>query len=133
MQVRFDSLGGFVKGIAAEQEDPDAGDQRTRRKLTPEELGFVQLLAFVYALESFLRNGTRAARSAALEFESLGLEGFTVGTTTFTPDNENTRRGEILAEQLKEIVRGTKYGTALEEARSLTTLVRRLLRDVRNG
>lgn len=128
LQRRFDSLGGYVQGII--EEERDKGDSPFR--LSAEDKQVVQLAAFIYMLDGFLRAGSRAAREASTTFESFGLSGFQVGSTHFTSDNLSTRRGELLAEELRSVVLQTSLGPYIRRARSMKDLVSWLIRDMTN-
>lgn len=132
MQMRFDSLGSFVKAVAEEQRSTEVAG-RLREPLSSEQLAFIQLLAFVYSLTSFLRDGSRAAREAASVFESLGMTGFTVGEAIFTERNENTARGDALASGLADALVGTACAEVLTTSRSMTELISRLVRELSRG
>lgn len=128
LQRRFDSLGGYVQGIIEEERDK----REIPVRLSAEDRQVVQLGAFIYMLDGFLRAGSRAAREASSTFESFGLSGFQVGSTHFTSDNMNTRRGEILAQELRAVVLQTSLGPYIRTARSMRDLVSRLIRDMTN-
>lgn len=128
LQQRFNSLSGYVQGII----DEEAETYDTSIRLSPEDKQIIQLAAFIYSLDSFLRAGARAAREASVTFERFGLSGFQVGSTHFTSDNLNTQRGEMLARELREVALQTPLGSYITNARSIRDLVNWLIRDIRN-
>lgn len=91
LQRRFESLGKYVRGIV----DEESSKIDSRIILSTEEVQWIQLAALVFSLDSFFRAGTRSARNAATIFEQYDLTGFQVGSTVFTKDNYNTRRGDL--------------------------------------
>ncbi len=126
LQIRFNSFEGFVSGIVAEEEHR----QRQRLRFSRQNFQVIQLCAFIYTIDEFFRAGTRAARDASTLFEEFGYGGFQVGSTYFDKDNENTRRGENLANQLRADLQGTEIGQRIGAARSLNDLVATLARDL---
>lgn len=126
LQLRFDSLGSYVKVLVAEEQ---ARRHPHRADLPKDQIEFIQLLALVYSLDEFFRAGTHAARSAAQQFESLHCRGFAVGSEEFTPANEATLRGEHLAEGLRRALEGTHYVEIIANASGLTALIKRLVRE----
>jgi hypothetical protein len=133
LQHRFEALGGYVRGVVAEENEQSGGGTRRRKQAAPsaETIQFIQIVAFAYTLKAFLRDGSRAAKSAALAFTTLGYPAFRVGQTEFTIDNEATMRGEKLADALVASLEGTRYEGIVGSARSLRGLVRTLIRETR--
>lgn len=129
LQLRFDSLSGYVLGMI----DHIRSERRIEVRLSREEIQLIQLAAFIYTLDYFFRAGTRAASEASTTFERFRLEGFQVGKTQFTRDNENTRRGENLANSLRESIAGTRLDRIIRTSRSLDSLVQTLVRGFANG
>lgn len=129
LQNRFTSLGGYVRGLVEEEE------QRLKRKLAfgNNDIQLIQLAAFVYLLDYYFREGTRAAASAALMFEEYHLSGFSVGSTVFTRNNENTRRGALLAYELRQVLADTPIAVVIEQSTSVRALVSRMIREMSNG
>jgi hypothetical protein len=128
LQLRFEALGGYVRGVVGEEGAPSV---LRGRPLSDDEVAFIQLLALVYSLDRFLRDGTRAARGAAKFFEGLGSDGFDVGKTRFTRNNEATNRGERLADGLRASITGTRFEQILLTSSSMRNLVRRLVKEMR--
>lgn len=129
LQIRFESLGGYVRGII-EEENTKLG---RAMRLSIEQVQLIQLAALIYSLEDFFRAGSRAARGASIAFEDFGLSGFQVGSQAFTRDNVNTRRGDLLAEQLREVVRNSPLGDYIKNASSMTELIETLVKEAGNG
>jgi hypothetical protein len=129
LQRRFDSLGKYVRGIV----DEESSKTDTRVILSTEEIQLIQLAALVYSLDSFFRAGTRSARNAATIFEQYELPGFQVGSTVFTKDNYNTRRGDLLAENLQEAILGTNLGKVIKNSSSMRGLISTMIREMNNG
>jgi hypothetical protein len=132
MQLRFDALGGYVKAVVNEESERGLLEEQ-RAELSNDQIAFIQLMVFVYSLGSFLRDGSRAAQGAADVFGTLGAEGFAVGKTLFTKGNENTTRGNRLADELHKAIAGTHYADILRDARSMRELVKSLIREVKRG
>ena|SRR2546421_4776509 len=128
LQHRFISLGSYVQAIIAEEADKHNKTIRLR----PEDKQVIQLAAFIYSLDSFLRAGSRAAKDASETFRDFGMTGFQVGNTQFTPSNSNTRRGESLAKGLRAVVAQTPLMTYIRSARSMRDLVAWMVREVSN-
>ena len=121
LQARFDSLTGYVSSVIAEAVGAD-------EPLPKERVKFIQLAALVYALDQFLRAGSRAARSASTTFEALGADGFTVGTTSFTKNGESTRRGERLADALRESIGDERMRETIASSSTMRDMIRTLAR-----
>lgn len=128
LQLRFSSLGNYVQGIV----DDESAKNRKQVKLSSENIQLVQLAAFLYSLDSFLRAGSYAARAAATTFEEFELEGFQVGSTLFTKSNENTLRGEILADKLRMTVAETRLGLLIKNSSTMRELISTLIREMNN-
>jgi hypothetical protein len=129
LQLRFTSLGNFVQGMI----DEASATSGKTIKLGSDEVQLIQLAALVYSLDSFLRAGTNAARSASKVYEKFDMPGFQVGTTVFTRDNENTRRGELLAEELKKTILRTKLGSIIRNSSTMKELISTLIDEISNG
>lgn len=119
LQARFSSLGGYVAMVIEE-----AGIAEP--PLSDEDIQFIQLAALVYALDQFLRAGTKAARSASEAFQTLGADGFVVGSTHFTKDGKNTLRGERLADALRDCITDEKMRATIAASSTMRELVRSL-------
>lgn len=129
LQLRFESLGSYVQGIIIEERDRLGRDIQ----LDNEDIQFIQLAALIYSLDSFFKGGTRAARNASFVFEQYGLQGFQVGSSTFTQNSAETLRGQRLAEALRRIIAGTSLNRFIVRSTSIRDLVVRLLREIRDG
>ena len=92
---RFDSLGAYVNAVISGIEDARRTPRSRRLSLSVKQ--DIVLLVFIASLRQFLIEGSTAATAAANQVVSLEFAGFTVGTQFFAPDNENTRRGAVLA------------------------------------
>src|SRR6185436_5803087 len=89
LQNRFNSLGSYVKAVLEDLER----NIKPKNRLSREDVSIIQLAVFIYYLNWFLREGTKAAQGSIETLERFGLEGFSVGSTVFTKDNENTLLG----------------------------------------
>ena len=118
---RFDSLGGFVSAVIREIED--RGSVPKKRRLPVETKQDIALLVFVASLRDFLQEGTRAATAAAERIVGLGLSGFSIGEHVFSPGNENTMRGTVLADALWAQIEDARLRNLLDSERSLSRLV----------
>ena len=118
-----------MRSIIEEEED------RRERKISigNEEVQIVQLAALIYTMDSFLRIGSIAARVSAETFEEFGYEGFQVGSSTFTRNNYNTRRGFMLADNLQNIIANTPLNRYINDANTLRELVTTLVREIEDG
>lgn len=129
LQIRFQSLNGYVNWIIDEELVNSQGDYN----LTSEDIQMIQFAALVYSLRYFFRLGTQVARDASQLFEDYNVNGFSVGSVQFTANNENTNRGEKLDRNLRAALAGTALGRKIQEADTMETLVRSLIKDFRNG
>lgn len=127
IQNRFNSLGEYVREVVAEL------DENEKRRLTDDDLNVLQLAVFIYRLERFLREGTRAALSTIESLEALGLDNFTVGSITFTKDNENTLLGKDLADKLMDSIADSRLLRFIKRARSERALIQALRDEITNG
>ena len=130
LQRRFESLNGYVRGVI---EEVARRQNLNPSSLSREENDEIQLAAFVFLLDRFFRTSSRAADSAAREFAEFGLAGFRVGSQLFAPGNENSLRGERLANQLAEILSHTRLGNSIRNASTVADLVERYLRERPDG
>lgn len=126
LQLRFNNLSGYVDGVITEIEDqlghPVSMEQDDRQ--------FIQLVCLLYLLGDFFRSGTRAARSSVALFKDLGCGEFSVGSTKFSHENDNVRRGELLADNLLKAIAGTRLEVEIRRARGLRELISNLVRQV---
>jgi hypothetical protein len=129
LQVRFNSLGNYVQGMI----DEESAKYGKEVRLRTEDIQLIQLAALVYSLDSFLRAGTHSARSASVAFEEFGLEGFQVGSSLFTRSNENTLRGEVLAERLEATITRTRLGRTIKNSPTMRELISTLIREMNDG
>ncbi len=129
LQRRFESLGGYVRGIIDDEED----QLGQKLKLSAEDIRFIQTAVFIYFLDGFLRAGSQAARAASTTFEEFGLSGFQVGSTVFTRNNDNTRRGEVLADRLRAALENSPLSKYISTVPTMRELVSRLIREMQNG
>jgi hypothetical protein len=127
---RFDSLGSFVNTVIRDIED--RRQLAESRRLPKEVRQDISLLVFVAGLRQFLMEGSRAATAAANEVASFEFSGFSIGNYVFTPDNENTRRGAVLAEELWARIEDHRLKNLLGSERSLSKLVEELYAVARN-
>lgn len=103
-------------------------------RLSREATQTIKLAVLVYALEQLFAEGSRAARGAVREFESLGLSGFQVGSQTFEGENENVVRGDLLAMSLREAFDNEGLiGAEIRRAQGVRDLVINLRRRLRHG
>lgn len=130
LKRRFDSLGGFVNAVIREIEE--RREIPRKRRLTADVRQDIALLVFIASLRHFLREGARAASAAADKAIDLGFSGFTVGAHLFSPGNENTRRGAVLADALWACVEDRRLKNLLDSERSLSKLTEELYAIARN-
>lgn len=129
LQKRFESLGKFVRGLI----DEESSRLSTKIVLSTEDVQLIQLAALVYSLDSFFRAGSSSARSAATIFGEFELSGFQVGTTSFTKENVNTRRGDLLANRLSESIRNSTLGEFIRNSNSMRELISTMIREMNNA
>jgi hypothetical protein len=129
LQNRFYSLGGYVKAVLDEADDED----KRETKLGNEEFSFIQLAVFIYSLDWFLREGTRAAKATVTTLEQFGYSGYSVGSTEFTRDSENTYLGENLANDLMNVLGDSRLARRIKEARNMPSLIRTLRGELSRG
>lgn len=128
IQVRFDSLGNYVKGLI----DEESARRDKEIKLSSEHIQLIQLAALIYSLDSFMRAGSYAAQIAASTFEEYELRGFQVGSSVFTENNENTLRGRVLADKLRATVARTRLGVLIRNSSTMRDLISTLIREMNN-
>lgn len=128
LRLRFDSIGGYVQTIVAENEESLPKSQHLRI----EEIEAVKLVAFTYAVERLFREGAKAARTTVQELSKFNIRGFQVGQTVFEGENENVILGEKLADDLMKCFVGSKYGKLITSSSTLTELIRKAMIEVRN-
>lgn len=100
--------------------------------LSRDDIQLIQLAAFIYTLGTFFRAGTHAARSAATLFEQFGMSGFQIGTTDFTQYNRNTRRGELLADDLMQSLLRTPLAEIIMNAQTMKQLISTMIEEMTN-
>jgi hypothetical protein len=128
LKNRFQSLGSYVRNIIEEM----TGNKR-QIHLSTEDIQLIQLAALIYSLDSFFRKGTKSAREASTIFEELGGEGFQVGSSIFTKNNENTQRGEILADDLRRVIDGSFISQPIQDSYTMHQLIITLIRKINRG
>jgi hypothetical protein len=104
LKGRFESLGSYVDAVLHEHEEKIP----KQRQLKNEDIQVIKLAVFIYALQDFFREGTRAAARAVDVFQALGVPGFTVGSSLFEGRNENVVRGDRLAQALWQAIGDTE-------------------------
>lgn len=95
---RFEWVGSYVTDFVASREE----NMSAEAKLTGRQQQVLKLVMFVWLLDRFLRDGSRAAEHAVDEFARLNVPGFQVGTTTFSGRNEAVLMGQHLADALRK-------------------------------
>lgn len=129
LQIRFNSIGSFVKAVVEEKEAQGG----RKAQLSQEETDLIQLAAFIYSLNWFLTEGTKAAQATISTLDNFGLEGFLIGSTPFEKDNENTMRGKILAEAMMQNIGDPNLARRIQQATSMTSLIINLRNDLTRG
>jgi hypothetical protein len=117
----FNSLGQYVQGVIREIRGNDAPPLSAKR------LRFIQLMVFIYLLNRYLEEGTKAAERAVEISNELGFESFSIGRTVFSKDNENTMLGRRLAKELLSSVNEPALIEIFQQSNSVRSLVRNLL------
>jgi len=129
IQNRFESLGGYIRGII----DEESNKSGVNIALSSNDVQSIQFAALIYSLDHFFRAGSSSARTAAMTFEQLGLQGFQVGSSHFTKDNDNTRRGDMLADKLRDSIGNSHMGIVIRNSISMRDLISTMIREVNNG
>ena len=135
MRGRFERLGAYVN----DRINDILGEQvNSRLSLTRESRATIQLIVLTLYLEHFFREGTSAARGAVQASKSIKCDGFMVGQSVFRGENENVRRGEMLANRLHRVLANLakKYRVAissLDVSDGLDSALRYLVRSFSNG
>jgi hypothetical protein len=128
LRPRFQSVGSYTHDVINEVLD----EQRGKIRLSNSQIDFISCCVFIFLLDRFLNEGTAAARGAAKNFSDFGIKGFKIGQTTFTEDNENTRRGEMLAGSLKSVIGDPMVIKTIETSDTVRNLVERLISQMRH-
>src|SRR5262245_33539112 len=128
LQGRFESLGGYVETVLHEYEEKIPAQHRLRR----EDVQIIKLGVFIYALQEFLREGSRAAAKAVDEFQALGVSGFRVGSSLFEGRNENVVRGGKLAQALRVAVGNPEILSIIDRTSRMRDLIVELIRRQRS-
>ena len=129
IRSRFESLGGYVAALITEVQE----DQPRSVQLSRDDVQTIQAVAFIFSVDQFFRDGTRAAAKAVDEFSSLDVTGFRIGNTTFSGRNENVMLGENLSTLLKNQLGNPRLVRILKSAKGLKPLIGRLVRELGNG
>lgn len=127
LENRFTSLSAYVRSII------EAEQQRNKNfpKLSEKQINLIQLVVFVYSLDSFFRLGTTAAQNASNIFNQFEIRGFRIGQKSFTANNENTMLGENLANNLRESIIDTGLSKYIQNVTSIRELILNIIRDLR--
>jgi hypothetical protein len=128
LQKRYGSIRAHVKSVI-ENEYPDL-DQRS---IPPEDIEFIQIIAFVYVLQGFFVDGHKAANSAVTILHDLGVQSFKIGSARFAPGSEAVMLGKRLAEQLLDQIKDQSLRLLISRATSLGELVRKLFEGLGHG
>jgi hypothetical protein len=129
IRSRFDSLSTYVAALIAEVREGRTG----RVELSRDDVHMIQAVAFIYSIDSFFRDGTRAAAKAVDEFSRLGVTGFMIGNTAFTGRNDNVMLGENLSKVLKNHLGSPRLVRIIERAKGLKMLVGLMVRELGHG
>ncbi len=126
LQRRFESFGNYVDGILSEKE-PKGG-----WNLSEEDIDGIKLIALIFSLKAFLKQGTIITKQAIRVFSVLGADGFTVGNAIFTDQSEDTYRGEKLSKELNKLLIETTQLDFLQEDKSISQVILELARRSSN-
>jgi hypothetical protein len=129
LENRFASLASYVNSILEVERQ---GNKRFPR-LTEQQITLIQLLVFVYTLDSFMRTGTLAARTASNIFNQFDIDSFRIGSKSFTANNENTLLGEMLANSLQESIGQAELEEIMKSSKSIRELILSIVRRLANG
>jgi hypothetical protein len=129
LENRFVSLASYVNSII----DVERQNNKRFPKLTEQQITLIQLLVFVYTLDNFMRTGTLAARTASNIFSQFDMDGFKIGSKSFTANNENTLLGENLANGLQESIGQAELEELVKNSKSIRELILSIVRRLTNG
>lgn len=115
LRTRFEGLTGYVSSVL--QED------RLADRLSRNQVQVIQLVTFVAALDTFLRQGTRVAAEAVDTFEELGVGGFRVGSQRFIGRNNEVMRGQMLSRRLRDAIEDDQLLALIGRQLSLRRLI----------
>jgi hypothetical protein len=101
--------------------------------MTRTDIQVIEQVAMACFLNHLLREGVNAARSAVHVLAESDIEGFTVGATLFSGENENVMRGARLAEALQEHLSAFPIGDLLKRDFYPRQLVLEVIKLVTHG
>lgn len=122
LQKRYGSIKAYVRSTI-ETEFPRLKVEEIPRA----DLDFIQLVAFVYVLHSFIEDGHRAAKEAVRIFGELDVREFSIGSSRFAEGSEALALGEQLARDLLARIRDQDLQRLIADSPSVGVLVRTLL------
>lgn len=99
IRSRFNGLPAYAKAVI----EYDEKSLSLARKTSREQMEQIQVLFQLVLLDRFFRRGTEVAKQAVHELKAIGVDGFSVGSTTFEKDNDAVTRGDKLSKQLRKI------------------------------
>jgi hypothetical protein len=126
LENRFTSLSAYVRSIIEVEQQ----NNRDFPRLSENQISLIQLVVFVYSLDSFFRLGTVAAQNASNIFSQYEISGFRIGQKSFTARNENTMLGEHLANNLRSSIIDTGFSKYIQNATSIRDLILSINRDL---
>lgn len=124
IQRRFEGLGSYVTAILEENNLED---------LPAEDRELLLLLVFIKWLETFLRDGHRAAKMAVDTFADLGVASFSIGSQVFSKGSEAVLRGKELADGLRASIQDPQLLKIIDDAPTLRELILNYARFVRGA
>jgi hypothetical protein len=128
LQKRYGSIKAYVRSII-ETEFPRLDVEKIPR----EDLEFIQLIAFIYVLHSFIEDGHRAAKEAVRIFGELDVRKFSIGSSRFAEGSEAVLLGEQLARDLLERIQDQALRSLIAHSPSVSALVRKLFEGLEHA
>jgi len=128
LQKRYGSIKAYVRSII-ETEFPRLDIDKIPRA----DLEFIQLIAFVYVLHSFIEDGHRAAKEAVRIFGELDVPEFSIGSRRFAEGSEALILGEQLARDLLERIQDQDLRRLIAHSPSVGALVRELVEGLEHA
>jgi hypothetical protein len=123
---RFEWVSGYVQAVV---ESLETG-KTSKRKLTKSEIHVIQIAVLVRSLEFFFREGSRAARGAVNSLETVGVPGFTIGSSEFLGENENVSMGDSLADKLMRSLTNVEWLQSTPDDLAPSELIEWLYRKI---
>ncbi|MGZ0017750.1 hypothetical protein [Yeosuana sp. AK3] len=105
---RFNSVNKYVwENLFPEQTRKELIGKKDSKKARKEEFARLRgisnetsIVVFIFLLNKFFNDGSKAAKHAVDTFKGLNVEGFYIGNNYFSDRNDKVMQGEIIAKKL---------------------------------